>query len=220
MSSVAPAGAVPAVVSGAEALNLRRGPGTESQAFAQLVRGQQVEATKVIGKWTLVRTQGGAEGWVQKQYLTFPGEQPQVEPETTPPATPARTPPANRAEELQQLHDEVSRLTVERDALRGQLAHQPPAAAAAADAPRSESTRMQADIQQLLQLTQELRQMVASQRQPGGSTTQSASAPTTESDSWLMSNGWVLTTSLIVGVLGGMVYGRAQERRRRNRIRF
>jgi hypothetical protein len=64
--------------------------------------------------------------------------------------------------------------------------------------------------------------MVASQRDRGGAAPTASAATTTPSgnDSWLLSNGWVLTTSLIVGVLAGMVYGRAQERRRRNRIRF
>jgi SH3 domain protein len=214
MSGVAPAEAVPAVVSGAEALNIRRGPGTEHQAFAQLVRGQQLEVIKVTGAWASVRTQGGAEGWVQKQFLTFPGAQPRSE--DPPPAAPDRTPSGDAAEELQQLKDEVARLTAERDALQAQVAS--PGTGVASDAaPKMDSTRLQADVQQLLQLTQELRQMVASQRDHGSPVAAPAAA---EGDSWLLSNGWVLTTSLIVGVLGGMVYGRAQERRRRNRIRF
>lgn len=212
MSGVTPAAAVPAAIGGAEALNLRRGPGTEHPAFARLDRGQQVDVIKVVGSWASVRTQGGAEGWVQKQYLVFSGTPPRAE--DPPPA--GRTPPANRADELQQLKEEVARLTAERDALRGQVANPTPAVASA-ETPRTDALRMQADVQQLLQLTQELRQMVASQRDRGTS----AGAPaSTENDSWLLANGWVLTTSLIVGVLGGMVYGRAQERRRRNRIRF
>jgi hypothetical protein len=108
----------------------------------------------------------------------------------------------------------VARLTGERDALREQLT----ASGAPSDrTPKVDVTRLQADVQQVLQLTQELRQMVASQRDHGSPVAGSDAA---ESDSWLLSNGWVLTTSLIVGVLAGMVYGRAQERRRRNRIRF
>lgn len=218
LSGVAPADAVPAVVGGAEALNIRRGPGTEHPAFARLDRGQQVEVTKVVGSWASVRTQGGTEGWVQKQYLVFSGDQPRAE--EPPPAV--RTPASNRVDELQQLKDDVARLTTERDALRAQLASPSPAAVSA-DAAKADPLRMQADVQQLLQLTQELRQMVASQGDRGSSAPASASesaAGSAENDSWLLSNGWVLTTSLIVGVLGGMVYGRAQERRRRNRIRF
>lgn len=217
LSGVAPAGAVPAQVSGAEALNIRRGPGTQHSAFAQLVRDEQVEVTKIVGDWAAVRTQGGAEGWVVRQYLTVLGQPPRVE---APPVTPVRTPASAGGDELQQLKDEVAQLAAERDALRDQLAQATPAPVAA-DVPRGDGSRMQSDVQQLLQLTQELRQMVASQRERSGDAPASMPASASaENDSWLLRNGWVLTMSLIVGVLGGMVYGRAQERRRRNRIRF
>ena len=209
LSGATPAEAVPALVTGADALNIRRGPGTEHPAFARLERGQQVEVTKVTGTWASVRTQGGAEGWVQKQYLTIQGEPPRGE--ERPPPEPTRAVPDVKSDELQHLRDENARLQAERDTLREKVASAPASAAA------PDSAKTQADIQQLLQLTQELRQMVASQRERGSSAPVSESA---EHDSWLLTNGWVLTASLVLGVLGGMVYGRAQERRRRNRIRF
>lgn len=216
VSGVAPAEAVPATVSGVEALNIRRGPGTEHAVFARLERGQKIEVTKIVGTWAAVRTPGGAEGWVQKQHLSFPGEQPPSEPAPQPSAE--RTQTGGRSGDVEQLREELAKVSAERDTLRAQLSETSPVAANATPA-TGDGGRLQADVQQLLQLTQELRQMVASQREHGGGSP-APIAETTEKESWLLSNGWVLTTSLIIGVLAGMVYGRAQERRRRNRIRF
>ena len=59
----------PATVAGAERVLLRRGPGTEFQAFDTLKRGQRVHVEEVTGVWALVQTEAGQHGYMHGFYL-------------------------------------------------------------------------------------------------------------------------------------------------------
>jgi hypothetical protein len=188
---------------------------------------------KVEGRWATIRTPGGAEGFVHRSYLSYPGGQappevavsPRIEVNTQPSPTPAPRAesiptPASAADPMRTLREENARLSAEVNALRDQLAARAveaapaPASAAGTVAPNQE---LRGDVQRLLQMTEEIRSLARARPSEGGDT---GAAPLPSGDSWLASNGWVLAASVVVGGLLGSVYGRFQERRRRNRIRF
>ncbi len=64
----------PAIVTGAELLYVRRGPGTNFPAFATIDRGERVEVEGLEGVWAQVRLASGQTGYVHSTFLSFPGE--------------------------------------------------------------------------------------------------------------------------------------------------
>lgn len=93
--SIARAESVRAVVRGADALYIRRGPGIDSPAFATLVKGTEVEVEGVVDSWALIRTTRGERGYVHRTFLALPPgtELSQLpRPEGTIPPAPAASP--------------------------------------------------------------------------------------------------------------------------------
>lgn len=67
----APAGAEPvrATINGAEAVNVRRGPGLDTTAFAALRQGASVLVEERVGQWALVLLDSGERGYVNAAFL-------------------------------------------------------------------------------------------------------------------------------------------------------
>lgn len=59
-------------VRGAEAINVRRGPGPETPAFAVLRRGASVTVEEQAGQWARVVLPDGERGWVNVAFLELP----------------------------------------------------------------------------------------------------------------------------------------------------
>jgi len=213
---MAAVGAERAVVQGVNALNVRRGPGTEHRSFALLTEGQEVEVLRIEGVWAVVRVPGGAEGYVRKEHLSFKagsaseaGVADEVKAETSGP------PPPSDTDDVRALREENARLSAELALLRAQSAAAPATPLPEVPVAR-EPARLQEDMQRLLQLTGELHDMVAAQGGRHGAPA-SGAAP---DEPWILANGWVVAASALLGGLAGAAYGRIQERRRRTRIRF
>ena len=212
-----------AVVQGTALLKVRRGPGPQHAAFGRLEEGQQVEVRKVDGAWANLRMPDGSDGWVHVQYLSFSrtaasrpaAPSPSPNPKTAASPTPST---AQLSDQSRMLLEENARLVAEVTALRHQLmesstAAVPAAGGLAVPAPAD----LHADVQRLLRLTQEVRDLVGVKPEDGS---EADGRTGSTHDSWLASNGWVLAVSVVVGGLIGSAYGRMQERRRRTRIRF
>lgn len=60
---------VRATVKGAEAVNVRRGPGLETQAIVALHHGASVRVEERVGQWALVVLDSGERGYVNAAYL-------------------------------------------------------------------------------------------------------------------------------------------------------
>ncbi|MBI1816854.1 MAG: SH3 domain-containing protein [Deltaproteobacteria bacterium] len=86
----------PAIVTGAELLYVRRGPGTNFPAFATIDRGERVEVEALDGVWAQVRLASGQTGYVHSTFLSFPGERHST---VVVPATVAVTPTSPPTEE-------------------------------------------------------------------------------------------------------------------------
>src|SRR5215470_17873106 len=83
-----------ATVRGAEAVNVRREPSTDSPSIVAIRKGSAVKVEKVIGAWALVTLQSGTQGYVKAVFLQLPPGI-VVEPEAQLAAiTPADTPAA------------------------------------------------------------------------------------------------------------------------------
>ena len=70
VSVATPAGAAPikATIEGAEAVNVRRGPGLDTPAFAGLHRGDTVRVEERTGQWALVVLGSGERGYINAAY--------------------------------------------------------------------------------------------------------------------------------------------------------
>jgi uncharacterized protein YraI len=66
-----PAGAQPVQgrIVGAESVNIRRGPGTESPAFVALPRGATVRVDERSGQWARVTLENGVSGYVNVAFV-------------------------------------------------------------------------------------------------------------------------------------------------------
>lgn len=87
----------PAVIRGPERAFLRRGPGTEFQAYATVENGESVTVDEVTGTWALVHLAGGQSGYVHAAFLFYASDNSPVL-VLTPTAGPAAPPtPAPQA---------------------------------------------------------------------------------------------------------------------------
>src|SRR5574337_1505652 len=69
-----------AVITGAEHVFIRRGPGTEFPPFATLSQGATVEIQEMLGEWARIRTVTGQSGYVRSTFLSPIGERPPAPP--------------------------------------------------------------------------------------------------------------------------------------------
>jgi SH3-like domain-containing protein len=63
-----------AVVTGAERVVVRRGPGREFPPFASVSRGESVDVQEIKGEWARISTRRGEAGYVNSTFLALPGE--------------------------------------------------------------------------------------------------------------------------------------------------
>lgn len=63
-----------AVVTGAERVFVRRGPGTQFPPFATLTEGSTVDVKEMSGEWARISTANGQVGYVNSNFLALPGE--------------------------------------------------------------------------------------------------------------------------------------------------
>jgi uncharacterized protein YgiM (DUF1202 family) len=212
LAVVAPATAAettPAIVSGAELLYVRRGPGINYPAFATVARGQAVEVEHLEGTWAFVHLPSGQTGYVHSTYLSFPAETPATvlvmatpipattaEPEPTTTASPTTAEPSNTPAEV------------------GPEAEEPLPPAPAPPAPNVDVAALHEEIQQLTVTVNGLQQQLKAQ--------QAAAGPHDGEHLWLSPTSVTLLVAmaLLIGWLAGGAYGRQSERSRRSRIRF
>jgi hypothetical protein len=229
----------PAVIRGPERAFLRRGPGTEFQAYATVENGEQVTVDEVTGTWALVHLSGGQSGYVHAAFLFYADGQP-VLVATTPtsgpaaaataaptmavPATVAPTPsravpaaagaaaPPAAVAEAGDLKQANSQLAAEVESLKREvetLRRNPSAGPADGD----DVVALRAEVRRLADITDALRTRLDSPS--------SGALPLTGEEPWGTSTVVVLAgCALIVGWLVGGVLARREERGRRNRIRF
>ena len=93
-----------ALITGAERVLLRRGPGRKFAPFAALTEGSAVEVLEMQGEWSRVKTASGQVGYVHSNFLALPSEaraaaeretlQPTAQPTLRPTAQPTLPPTA------------------------------------------------------------------------------------------------------------------------------
>ena len=205
-----------AVVTGAELLYVRRGPGVTFPAFATIERGERVDVERLEGVWALVRLASGQSGYVHSTFLSFPGETRAtiIVPATATP-TPTREAEASPTSEAStgvSTGTPPSQRANERAAPEASAASAPAQSdnAAAPDA-KSDLATLRGDVQRLTVAVEVL------QRRIGDSTTGDAVGD----HAWRSGAvGALVLLALLIGWMGGSAYGRQSERSRRSRIRF
>jgi uncharacterized protein YraI len=205
-----------AVVTGAEMLYVRRGPGVSFPAFATIERGERVEVEKLDGVWALVRLASGQSGYVHSTFLSFPGE---TRATIIVPAT--ATPTSTRGPEPSATSGEQPTLgpTVppppqddEGHTMRDDAASRAQAESTAAPEVTHSLATLRSDVQRLTVAVDML------QRRLGDG---SSAVDATTDHSWRSASvGVLVILALVVGWVGGIAYGRQSERSRRGRIRF
>jgi len=209
-----------ATVRGAEAVNVRREPSTDSPSIVAIRKGSAVKVEKVIGAWALVTLQSGAQGYVKAVFLQLPPGI-VVEPEAQLAAiTPADTPaaaPTETAVATPETHPEAARrepLEVEVAQLRDRLAALESAvvttpAAAATPMARREDLEPEAaapadkpvNAGEPVRPARPVRPVVPEPQEIGPSLA-------------------LAGVGLVLGFILGAAYGQRQERNRRSRVRF
>ena len=88
-----------ALITGAERVLIRRGPGRKFPPFAALTEGSAVEVQEMQGEWSRVKTASGQVGYVHSNFLALPSEagaaatpQPAAQPTPQPTAQPTLRP--------------------------------------------------------------------------------------------------------------------------------
>lgn len=225
-----------AIVTGADHVFIRRGPGTGFPPFATLSEGATVEIQEMRGEWARVLTANGQSGYVNSTFLSLPGER-SAKPSTVPaPATTATrvAPPAASTPVEQQsaalrtlteqnkgLSAEVRRLQDGLAAMKSQAEVTPsplPTTAAAA----TEFEKLHSDLARLGAVAEQLqRRLDVEASAPREHTAPLAAAPPEDASRMLVSTGiLVAAIGFCVGWLLGNAYGRRQARGRRPRVRL
>ncbi len=218
------------VVTGTKRVMVRRGPGTEFPPFAALGNGSVVEVLEMRGEWSRVKTAGGQVGYVNSNFLTLPneaGSAAAAQAPQKPTATPLPQPAAHSdtvalntlTEKNKALEAQVSALQEELTALKNRpTATAPPTPTAVATAAVPEELRT--ELRRLSVAVEGLQKRVNAN--PPSNDAPAASGPQPEApERGVSSTALVLgALGLLLGWVGGLTYGRTQERGRRSRIRF
>jgi uncharacterized protein YraI len=196
-----PAGPGSGRVEGAEALNVRSGPGLENDIVGALRRGDDVEVKEVDGKWARVRHRD-TEGWVFASFIAMrDGGAPAAAALATPTATATpgagTTPVGSEAGGVNQ---------VPASGMRGAAAP-PPVSAEIVD-------EIRGDVDRILTLTEAMHHDLERQRNSPPSASRGNHGISVQSGVGLLALGAVL------GLLIGTILGRQQERRGRPRVRL
>jgi hypothetical protein len=194
----ATAASVAGTIKGAEAVNVRRGPGPDTPAIVTLHRGAKVQVEERVGQWALVRLASGERGYVNAAFVELaPGV-------TIPAAPPAEaavdTPPPAETPE--------------------------PTATGVAGAPPAIDRELAALRERLATLEASVGQPGAgagSHVRAEGAAEPPPGVPTMVEPPASLDVGPALALAgvgLLVGFLFGTLYGQRQERNRRSRVRF
>ncbi|HVO25570.1 MAG TPA: SH3 domain-containing protein [Candidatus Margulisiibacteriota bacterium] len=219
------------VVTGTKRVMVRRGPGTGFPPFAALTKGSVVEVLEMRGEWARVKTAGGQVGYVRSNFLALPNEgsaaaateTPLLQPTATPSAPPtARVDSAalhTLTERNKALEAQVSALQDELTALKNrptQTAQPAPTSAPVT----GEAEELRKELKRLTAAVEGLQKRVSAVSPSNDAP--AASAPSTEAPEHNVSpTALVLgAIGLLLGWVGGITYGRTQDRGRRSRIRF
>jgi len=205
----------PAVIAGAELVNIRRGPGTEFPPFATLSRGNKVEIQEMRGEWARVQTASGQYGHIRITFLAPIGEQPAA-------ATPAEQQlPTVSTTSVQAKTTGTEAHPLEEGApVTAAHLEETPAATPAAPTTADEIEKLHSDVARLSETVEQLQQQLE------GTVPQESAPPlqtsALEGGSHVMMSTALLLTAvgLCVGWLFGNAYGRRQERGRRPRVRL
>jgi len=212
-----------AIVTGAEHVFIRRGPGTEFPPFASLSAGAEVEIQEMRGEWARVLTASGKSGYVRSNFLALATEQRPAS--TAAPREPSATATAGtrQAAAPQQTGQAAGPSPGSQRALEDNT----PASVGSEQVPtpslsspsRNELEKLHADLVRLnssVEQLQHLLNLVTARESPLALAGTSA-----EGSSMLVSTGILLgAVGLCVGWLLGNAYGRRQERGRRPRVRL
>lgn len=201
------AAAVKGTVRGAEVVNVRRGPGPSTVAFAALPKGSTVAVEHVAGGWALVVLQNGERGYVNAAFLDLPPDVP-ILPVDTPAAETTAAPaptggPTPAATEVY-LQEQLSRV-LERVAALESAMSTPSAVPRHEDAPAAGRPESPAAAE------------------PTPMRVAEPAVPPVDDAADLRGIGPALALAgvgLVIGFLIGAAYGQRQERKRRSRVRF
>lgn len=227
------AGAQPnsAVVTGAQHVFIRRGPGTEFPPFATLMEGSTVEIQEMRGEWARVLTASGQSGYVNSTFLVLPSER-----RTRPAATagaPTRSAPAAvtpvrpqaaaapaLTEENRNLTAQVHQLQEELAALKAQAQATPPAATPTAAPPAVDLDKLHDDLAHLGTAVEQLNKRLETEP-PRVNVAPLLNLPADGYGRAVTSTAILLAAvGLCLGWLLGNAFGRRQERGRRPRVRL
>ncbi len=192
----APGASVPATVQGVDAVNVRRGPGLDSAAFAYVTRGTGVRVEEVSGQWARVTLASGESGYINAAYLKVESgmTMPLAATPTAFPSDPQSAAPAAAAEgtPAAALEHQLAQLRERLNALESQ-AVTPLAGASPAVSPTFAESRSPAPLP----------------------------VAVTPPDQFDIGPSLALAGfGLLIGFLLGAAYGQRQERRKRSRVRF
>ena len=193
------AGTVPGTIKGAEAVNVRRGPGPDTPAFVALHRGARIQVEERVGQWALVVLESGERGYINAAFVELaPGATiPEVAPTGAAPvetALPAETPEPTA--------------TV--------VAAAPPAIDRELAALRERLASLEASMGERGGAGGQAHPEAASEPPPGAVPAIVEPPATLDVGPSLALAG----VGLLVGFLIGTFYGQRQERNRRTRVRF
>ena len=214
-----------AVITGADHVFIRRGPGTEFPPFATLSQGATVEIQEMRGEWARVQTVTGQSGYVRSTFLALTGER-------SPAATPSRAvlstaTPAER--QVPTVSTSVTQANPPATEQRPPQQQPPPAqgqpaatpvATPAAPVAASELEKLHGDVARLTATVEQLQQRLTVDTAKEG--LPPVPTPAAEEGSRVMTSTAILLMAigLSVGWLLGNAYGRRQERGRRPRVRL
>ena len=213
-----------AVITGAEHVFIRRGPGTEFPPFANLSQGATVEIQEMLGEWARVQTVSGQSGYVRSTFLSLTGERP-------PAATPATT--VTRVVVSTATPTERQMPTVSASLAQAKTpspeGHPPQdetlGTVPTVPAPGREIDQLHSDVARLTATVEQLQRRLdvdAPVDAPKDSSVPPLQTSAAEGGSHVLTSTAILLTAigLCVGWLLGNAYGRRQERGRRPRVRL
>ena len=226
-----------ALVTGAERVFVRRGPGLQFPPFATLTDGSTVEVQEVRGEWARISTANGQVGYVNSNFLALPGEHRSAHrPTRPPPPAPTATPvpaatvtateaTATEGAAAQTLAEQNKTLEAELQRLREQLATMektrpdaPPPLPVAAMSP--ETPQLNTQLAQLTAAVEALQHRVELAAEEESARPKPFPLP--ENPPQFISPSGVLLAfiGVVAGWLMGSAYGRRHERGRRARVRL
>ena len=214
-SGVLAADTTSAVVTGAELLYVRRGPGVNFPAFATVERGERVEVERLEGVWASVRLPSGQSGYVHSTFLSFPGEVRAtiIVPVTATP-TPTQQPEPSATREASDTSAAARPSQTVAQTVEGHAAAAASPTIQSQDTPvpdGSDPATLHSDVQRLTVAVDALQRRLG---ESGGGSDGGDHA-------WHSGVvGALVVLALLVGWIGGSAYGRQSERSRRGRIRF